>query len=80
MATLHVRNVPEDLYLRLRQRAESTHRSISAEVVTLLDQALAVGARSQGELLDGIRRRRVFRPTSVGAPESTVLLRQDRDR
>ena len=42
--------------------------------------ALDVGARSQGELLDAIRRRRVFRPAKVGAPESAVLLRQDRDR
>ena len=80
MATLHVRNVPEDLYLRLRRRSESAQRSISAEVVTLLDQALAVETRSQGEILDGIRRRRVFRPAQGGAPESTVLLRQDRDR
>jgi hypothetical protein len=38
LATLHVRNVPEELYLRLRRRAESAQRSVSAEVVTLLDQ------------------------------------------
>ena len=38
MATLHVRDVPETLYDRVRKLAASRNRSLSAEV-TLLDQA-----------------------------------------
>ncbi|HXT34847.1 MAG TPA: Arc family DNA-binding protein [Chloroflexota bacterium] len=41
MASLHVRNVPEDLYNQLHQRAEAERRSLSAEVVILLQQAMA---------------------------------------
>jgi plasmid stability protein len=41
MATLHVRNVPDDLYELLRERSEENGRSIGAEVVQLLEQALA---------------------------------------
>ena len=35
MAILHVRNVPEGLYERLKERAEAGRRSLRAEVVTL---------------------------------------------
>lgn len=40
MATLHVRNVPDELYARLRLRAEANGRSIGAEVVQLLDDGI----------------------------------------
>jgi hypothetical protein len=35
---------------------------------------------SVGELLNAIRRRRWFRPADFGLPDSTTLLREDRDR
>lgn len=80
MPTLHVRNVPELVYERLRQRAQSQNRSISAEVITLLDFAMTSTDGYQGQLLESIQRRRFFKPESVGAPDSTTLLRQDRER
>jgi plasmid stability protein len=80
MATLHVRNVPEPLYERLRQRAAERNRSLSAEVIILLEEALEGPQLSQTQLLAKIRRRRSFRPAAVGAPDSTTLLREDRDR
>ena len=57
MATLHVRNVPDDLYERLRVRAEAEGRSIGAEAVQLLDRQLA------GR---GLLRRRGGAPSSGG--------------
>lgn len=80
MPTLHVRNVPETLYDRLRQRAQERNRSISAEVVMLLDFALEESDNTQTEILDNIRRRRFFNPAAAGAPDSTTLLREDRER
>ena len=79
MATLHVRNVPEPLYEQIRKRADASSRSLSAEVVVLLTRGLEGGRPSPGEVLDEIRRRRSFRPAAVGAPDSTTLLREDRD-
>jgi hypothetical protein len=38
MATLHVRNVPDDLYELLRERAAGNDRSIGAETVQLLQE------------------------------------------
>lgn len=80
MATLHVRNVPDTLYERLREQAESENRSLSAEVIILLNRALSEVEDDQGEILARIRRRRSFSPAAVGAPDSTTLLREDRDR
>lgn len=80
MPILHVRNIPDELYSRLKQQAQADNRSISAEVIVLLDRALAEAERSQNEVLDSIRRRRFFRPAEAGAPNSTDLLREDRER
>ncbi len=80
MPTLHVRNVPESIYENLRRRAQEQNRSLSAEVIVLLDYALAETQNNQAELLEGIRRRRFFQTERVGAPDSTKLLRQDRER
>ena len=40
MATLHVRNIPDDLYARLRRSAEASSRSIRAELAALMDGVL----------------------------------------
>lgn len=80
MATLHVRNVPADLYERLWQRAQAQRRSLSAEVITLLDRALTTAERTPEQILAAISKRRRFSPATTGAPDSTSLLREDRDR
>ena len=40
MPTLTVRAIPDRLYDRLRERAQQNRRSMSSEIVTLLEQAL----------------------------------------
>ena len=87
MATLHVRNVPDDLYARLQQLASSQNRSISAQLITLLKSALppetqqsqSEKPKSITEILAQSRRRRV-NPADFGLPDSTTLIREDRDR
>ena len=81
MPILHVRNIPEELYAELKARAQKEGRSLSAQVIILLKQALEQPARSQSEVLAAIdARRHRFDPRKVGAPSSTELLRQDRSR
>lgn len=80
MSILHVRNVPDDLYSELQQRAVAQGRSLSAEVVQLLAWAVAEKDRSPAATLATIRSRRIYRPTAAGAPDSTTLLREDRGR
>jgi antitoxin FitA len=80
MATLHVRSVPEELYDRLQELARSSQRSLSAQVITLLAEAVAdqESRTHQRHLLAGIRSRRFSPP--AGAPDSSELLREDRRR
>ncbi|MBL7163459.1 MAG: hypothetical protein ISS57_12710 [Anaerolineales bacterium] len=80
MPILHVRNVPEDLYDRIKQRAATRNRSISAQVITMLEYATEQPIRSQSKILAGIQRRRFFHPAASGAPDSTTMLREDRSR
>ncbi len=51
MATLHVRNVPDELYERLRASAGAEGRSIGAEAIALLRRALG----ERAPLLEGVR-------------------------
>ncbi|MHC5725963.1 MAG: FitA-like ribbon-helix-helix domain-containing protein [Nostoc sp.] len=88
MATLYVRNLPDDLYAKLQELAVSQHRSINAQVITLLEKALETqGQLTEDEkrknvpkLLEEIRLRRESRQTDVKWPDSTALIREDRDR
>lgn len=80
MPILHIRSVPEDLYERLQQLAQARRRSLSAQVLTMLSDALEEEERrkEQASVLADIRRRRFHPP--AGAPSSTDLLREDRCR
>jgi plasmid stability protein len=40
MATLNIKNFPDRLYRRIKQRAGKNRRSITQEVVQLLDEAV----------------------------------------
>ncbi len=80
MATLHVRNVPDTLYEMLKARAQADGRSLSAEVLMILERALQRPHYSQRELLQNLQRRQRFSPAKAGAPSSLELLREDRQR
>lgn len=88
MATLYVRNLPDDLYQRLQELAKVENRSINAQVITLLQQALSPQTQETEDqrrknvpkLLEEIRRRRESLPTDFEWLDSTELIREDRDR
>ncbi len=62
MAILHVRGVPDELHEVLRKRAAAHHRSLSAEVIALLERATGLDNTAERwreglEKLDAIRKR-----------------------
>ncbi len=85
MATLYVREVPDDLYAQLKKRASEEGRSISQEAVQLIRTALLTERpkpdpefQAWFEWVNRQRERwaregRVF-------PDSAALIREDRDR
>jgi plasmid stability protein len=66
MPTLYVENVPEDLYEALRHRARQNRKSISSEVLSLLEQNVVTAAEQQSrrEFLRDAQRLRAQRSTS----------------
>ena len=79
MNTLHVRSVPDDLYQRLQQLAQTRNRSLSAQVVVMLAQSLEEERRrNQAQVMTSIRRHRFTPPAQ--SPSSLELLREDRER
>ncbi len=63
MATLHVRNVPDELYELLRERAAANSRSIGAETCQLIyERLVAAAGRPRPFPVLGLRRRPVGRP------------------
>ncbi|MBW4606415.1 MAG: hypothetical protein KME22_04100 [Hassallia sp. WJT32-NPBG1] len=80
MATLYVRNLPDDLYAKLQELAASQHRSINAQVITLLEQVLTTQAQETEEqkrqnvlkVLEEIRQRRENRRTDIEWLDSTA--------
>ena len=55
MAILQVKNVPDDLYAKAKERASSEGVSLSAMVIRVLEQELAMP--SMREWLDRVNRR-----------------------
>jgi antitoxin FitA len=81
MATLYVRDVPPELYERLRREAASARRSISAETVELLRRGLSSRSGvSLEQLLQGADQIRAKHALAAGSPSSAELIREDRDR
>ena len=54
MATLNVKNFPDRLYRRIRQRAGKNRRSIAQEVVHLLTDAVSEAPRRSLLELEGL--------------------------
>ena len=79
VATLHIRNVPEDVYEGLRERARERGTSMNSEAIGILDEALRLKRRSWDEVmasLDRLAKEINFGP-DWPAPED--MIRADRD-
>ena len=82
MATLYVEGVPADLYEALRQQAGRNRRSIAAETVSILRQAVPTEAELRRRA-DFLRRLDQIGRRTSGAglmPAAEELVRQDRRR
>jgi plasmid stability protein len=82
MATLHVRNVPDRLYKRIQKHADAENRSLTAEVIQLLDHGLQAREARQGvaATLTRIRNRAEKTRLPRSWVDSVKLIRDDRDR
>ncbi len=74
-ASLSIKNVPDDILERLRERAKRNHRSLQGEVLTILEEATAEQRRSRTvrEVLERIRE------LDFHTDDSTQMIREMRD-
>ena len=79
MATLYVRDVPEKLYKRLRARARRNGRSLNAEVLELIDEAVLRELSSE-EITDRLAELAAEIDLPPDAPKPEDIIRQERDR
>jgi hypothetical protein len=83
MPTLHVENIPSDLYAALRKRAKTNQRSIAAEVRALLKENVPTARelKARHEFVRNILRLRAKQPKSRGNFQSAEeMIREDRER
>jgi plasmid stability protein len=83
MATLYVENVPDELYDALRERAKLHHRSITAEVLALLEDNLPTEKelRRRADLLRKLDRLSASVKRVRGEfPSAEAMIREDRSR
>lgn len=81
MASLHVRNVDDDLVARLKQRAVRNGRSAEAEHREILKNVLEDDAASEARKKNWLTRADAFRKSLEGRSHtpSEILLRESRD-
>jgi antitoxin FitA len=83
MATLYVENVPDELYKALRERARQNRKSITAEVLSLLQENVVTASerKARQAFFRQAQRLRSRRPRSEGPfSPSEDLQREDRSR
>ena len=83
MPTLYVENVPDELYAALRDCARRHRKSITAEVLSLLEENIPTAAelKRRKQFLQRVRRLGTRTLRSSGPfPSTEQILREDRAR
>lgn len=58
MATITVKNIPDELYAQLKKVAKANQRSINSEVIYAIRRAVVMGPRDVESILEGARQTR----------------------
>ena len=83
MASLQVRELPENIYSVLKQRAEAEHRSIAQEAIVLLAKGLDTSTspkERRTRLLQKIEEEAELNSGTVAKLDPVELIREDRRR
>ena len=56
MVAITVKNIPDKLYQRVKERAKTNHRSINNELITILEQSVMLRPFNVAETLERTRR------------------------
>ena len=74
---LSIKNVPEELVRRLKERAKANHRSLQGEVVATLERSLRSAPQERLTIAEVMERARRLNLPRVD--EAAAIVRADRD-
>ena len=75
MPNLSIKNAPDELVKRLKERAERHHRSLQGELLAILEEAAGTSRPlTPDEILAKVRQLRLRTPR-----DATRMIREDRD-
>jgi len=80
MANLTIRNLDDDVVDQLKKQAKDHNRSLEAEVRQILTEKATPRPWRGAELLAEADRIAAMTPKDVPQTDSTLLIREDRDR
>lgn len=73
--SLSIKNAPDDMVKRLKERAERHHRSLQGELMAILDEAVgAARPLTPDDVLTAVRQLGLSTPG-----EAAAMVREDRD-
>ena len=55
MASITIKNIPPEIYSAVKQRAQSHHRSINGEILSILEQVSTHRTTTPGEIIQKAR-------------------------
>lgn len=81
MASLQIRDMPEELYQSLKARAEKDHRSLAQQALVLLSEALYPETGGNNRRISALARIRNLKKVEMdGTVDILEMLREDRER
>lgn len=85
MTNLTIQDIPDELMVKIQQRAKQENQSFNQQIINLLNQAIVQTEKQENnqlvtEIIDRIEARRQKRQIDIQWLDSTELLRSDRER
>ena len=80
MVTITIKNIPEQIYERIKVRATTNHRSINGEILSILEQAVALPPIDVEATLERARKvRELTAHYTVTADEIEKMINEGRE-
>jgi len=78
MPSITVKNIPEEIYDKVREQAKAHHRSINSEIIACLEQTVKAKQVSTDDILQEARRLRKKAKGSLSSEEIESAINQGR--
>lgn len=80
MVTVTIKNIPEEIYARIKTQAKANHRSINGEILSILEQAISIPPIDvQGTLKRARKVRELTAHYKITADEIEKLINEGRE-